>query len=807
MLWIDGIEETGLRGWLASTVQEIPEGLSLQVNGNEATFILDRRSRPDVSAALGLNEPAAGIFIQPPQLDWLSRGVLKVDLCIKGRKVGLLDESMGALLARLATDYWAATGVELETLIRQAEEASSHLLSLVKVNVPADRDTDPLRWKMFGVTKSVPQRPDLRLSAFQWHMYTRHCREHPSFRGTRHFTINSRAGLRQFLSWSLKSFGDNSAGNQLPVGDSDMAELNVAIPGTGFWSGGSRIETVGNERYQVSVLSGPSSAHFEIPLTGAQAEVARNTRGSVIFDHEHDLADFLLAWIGSWGVGHRGWWLLTDEQQRFLLEPSASIEAPLGFRLFPISRFALARLRESRDYRVYGSDLHLLQVRLAFLVHLLLNEIVHAGTVALVDEPLNELASLFGGDEVSDDLVGRVSQLARRVEALILTAPEPGSRPDVTVVGMLDSKSGLGANARNSVRVLESRGFAVRQHSVNLHDRSVQQVLRQPPFIPGDINLIHVNPDNLPELVWAVGPGAFSKSYNIGFFAWELDLHPDAHMLALELVDEVWVPSEYCATSFRRYTSKPVVVMPHFVEDARRLGSGLSRADLGLDEDLFVVHSSFDVHSWPQRKNPLGSIQAFQVAFSDDRARLLMKVRNGRNIGKVDSDRDGVGEAILEAASADPRIILDFEERSYSETQDLIAMSDCFLSLHRSEGFGYALAESLLLGVPLITADNTGSAEFCKSEWAWLVPCQSRYVSEGEYYLAPGGARWSEPDVDIAAELLRLVRQGGVRVRRKAEVGQAFVARKLSADAMADAYTDRITALHASPMMGRKEAK
>ena len=55
-----------------------------------------------------------------------------------------------------------------------------------------------------------------------------------------------------------------------------------------------------------------------------------------------------------------------------------------------------------------------------------------------------------------------------------------------------------------------------------------------------------------------------------------------------------------------------------------------------------------------------------------------------------------------------------------------------FLSLHRSEGFGRGIAESLPLGVDVIATAYAGNTDFCTD-----------------------GHVWGEPDLDHAAELMQ----------------------------------------------------
>ena len=122
---------------------------------------------------------------------------------------------------------------------------------------------------------------------------------------------------------------------------------------------------------------------------------------------------------------------------------------------------------------------------------------------------------------------------------------------------MLNSKSGLGQNARHSIAALELAGWNVEAVPVSVHDRTVTEAAPAGFVLSQDrarINLWHVNPDNLPEAVALFEPAMYHGCYNVGSFAWELDRHPEAHRLAIDWVDEIWVPSEYCAAGFRRYT-------------------------------------------------------------------------------------------------------------------------------------------------------------------------------------------------------------------------------------------------------------
>jgi glycosyltransferase involved in cell wall biosynthesis len=88
----------------------------------------------------------------------------------------------------------------------------------------------------------------------------------------------------------------------------------------------------------------------------------------------------------------------------------------------------------------------------------------------------------------------------------------------------------------------------------------------------------------------------------------------------------------------------------------------------------------------------------------------------------------------------------------------LIAASDAFVSLHRSEGFGRGPAEAMLLGIPVIVTGYSGTLDFTDGSCACVVGYTLVPVMPGEY---PGveGQRWAEADVAQAARYMRWIQE------------------------------------------------
>ena len=102
---------------------------------------------------------------------------------------------------------------------------------------------------------------------------------------------------------------------------------------------------------------------------------------------------------------------------------------------------------------------------------------------------------------------------------------------------------------------------------------------------------------------------------------------------------------------------------------------------------------AFDSFSFVQRKNPLGVLQAFMAAFAaDTQVRLVIKTQNRARVH--DPVQSRIWDAVDKAVAADARIVVIDETLPYADLLSLKAGSDCSLSLHKSEGWGFGMIEA-----------------------------------------------------------------------------------------------------------------
>jgi glycosyltransferase involved in cell wall biosynthesis len=186
----------------------------------------------------------------------------------------------------------------------------------------------------------------------------------------------------------------------------------------------------------------------------------------------------------------------------------------------------------------------------------------------------------------------------------------------------------------------------------------------------------------------------------------------------------------------------PVITMPHAISVVPPTGDG--RARFGLPAGQFLFLALYDLNSYSERKNPRAMLEAFrQSGLAGHGAALVIKVQN---VAGNEADFAELEAAVREL----PGTVLLTTTLTRAEVYLLESACDCFLSLHRSEGFGLALAECMALGKPVISTDWSGPAEFvtartgCPVNYALTTLTQSR----GPY---SQGSVWAEPDAAHAA--------------------------------------------------------
>jgi glycosyltransferase involved in cell wall biosynthesis len=366
-----------------------------------------------------------------------------------------------------------------------------------------------------------------------------------------------------------------------------------------------------------------------------------------------------------------------------------------------------------------------------------------------------------------------------------------GSPPAVRVTGYLQNTLGLGAAARGYAEALQAAGVKVSTESVGLHHMQAGVELGEGYGRHGfeeiesgggkhGIEIVAVNPDELPAFVERVGESYF-QGPKIGVWGWETDSIPARWERAFGMVDEIWVYSRFMAKNIGAAAPVPVVALPPPVKPPAAPAEPFR---LGLPQG-FLFLFIFDYLSTIQRKNPVGLIEAFKRAFEPGEGpRLLLKTINAPL-------RPLAEEEVLWAAHGREDIHVIDRSLSAEELGGLTAACDCYVSLHRSEGFGLTLAEAMAIGKPVIGTGYSGNLDFMGPENSFLVRCEPTKVGpDCEIYPADG--EWAEPDTEHAAELMRRVYENPEEAAALGERAREDIAKQLSPEATGAAMRRRL---------------
>ena len=264
------------------------------------------------------------------------------------------------------------------------------------------------------------------------------------------------------------------------------------------------------------------------------------------------------------------------------------------------------------------------------------------------------------------------------------------------------------------------------------------------------INLIAVNADQMK--IWAqdVGPEVVEGRYNIGVWSWELEDFPEIFDEAFNFVDEVWAISEFTQSAIQKRTNKPVFAIPLHVESPSSVHiEKLDRVPIGLNPDDQYFLFMFDFLSEIDRKNPLGLIDSFKMAFAPNSGpKLVIKTING---SVKSEDLNAVHQAVVDR----PDIVVFDGYLDKTQRTALIAECLSYISLHRSEGYGLTMAEAMSHGKPVIATAYSANCEFMSDDDSLLIPFQLISTLGNPTY--PYDSHWADPELGAAAEAMRRV--------------------------------------------------
>lgn len=359
-----------------------------------------------------------------------------------------------------------------------------------------------------------------------------------------------------------------------------------------------------------------------------------------------------------------------------------------------------------------------------------------------------------------------------RIENLVI---EGNLTNGINVFGYLDAELGVGEAGRLAIKALESVDVPV---SAITYSKTISRQnlsfnsgnkLRYNPL------LMAVNADQIESCQREIGPEAMADRYVIGQWFWELEEFPIQHLRSFNLVDELWAPTEFIANCLRSKapSNVPIHHMPLPLLKPE-VDESFGREQIGID-NRFMFLFTFDFFSVAKRKNAIGVIDAYRRAFPTQGVTVLViKTINGElRLNELEKLR-------WHARKRSDILIID----SYlmpEQVASLMSTADAYVSLHRSEGLGLTMAESMLLGTPVIATNYSGNLDFMTNENSILIPWKRAKVGVGADAYSPD-SYWAEPSLEHAAHAMKSLVDDREFARKLGQVAQKDLLTRFSTE-------------------------
>jgi glycosyltransferase involved in cell wall biosynthesis len=341
----------------------------------------------------------------------------------------------------------------------------------------------------------------------------------------------------------------------------------------------------------------------------------------------------------------------------------------------------------------------------------------------------------------------------------------------INLCGFINGSFGLGEYSRKIKKSLEKLSINHNTNEIIAKNHHYEKIFETTKINNYNKNLLVFNPNSLN----LIPKDFYLNKYNIGVWFWELPHLPTDWIKTSTNYSEIWAPTNFIYDVLKKDLPKNIILKKiNFpVLDSIKMDKNDAKKHFGINDDEFLCLFIFDYSSDFYRKNPFAVIETFKKTFNNNKkCKLIIKSQNGSK-KQIQDIKDFIGN--------DNRVIIINEAFTKDKINILLNSSDVYISLHRSEGLGLTIMESILLEKPTLCTNYSGNLDFCLPEWSELVDYKLTQINDESVYkhfTNLDNQQWAEPSVDDAIIKLKKIYENQQEYIEKAKIGRKFILEK-----------------------------
>lgn len=274
----------------------------------------------------------------------------------------------------------------------------------------------------------------------------------------------------------------------------------------------------------------------------------------------------------------------------------------------------------------------------------------------------------------------------------------------------------------------------------------------------------------------------FCGSKRIAYTTWEMEHLREDWVAALNQMDGVWVPSTWCKTVFEKSGVDHVDVVHEGVDTKVFNPFAVSLAETrgSLVDDkpregspFFDTEGKFTFLAggkWEVRKGQDATVRAFTQAFEpEEPVQLILHCTN-----PFDMDINIFQELFALRLGVHAEILVGQGMFPTPDYASFFTSGDAFIFPTRAEGFGLPILEAMASGLPVITTNVTGHADFVNKDVTYIIKTKKIPVNDPKWFGGFEETTWNDPDVDHLAELMRYVYEHPEKAKKKGKAAYQY---------------------------------